>query len=94
MWFLEVLSIRVHMALFRPDDLILINVLPNAWWCWIWSQFSPELRPAFKVESYRKPYQPKVDPAQIHVKVILPVYRKMDQWRYRELNHLLVYLYN
>ena len=82
------------MALFRPDDLILINVLPNAWWCWIWSQFSPELRPAFKVESYRKPYQPKVDPAQIHVKVILPVYRKIDQWRYRELNHLLVYLYN
>ena len=45
-------------------------------------------------ESYRKPYQPKVDPAQIHVKVILSVYRKMDQWRYRELNHLLVYLYN
>ena len=49
MWFLEVLSIRVHMALFGPDDLILINVLPNAWWCWIWSQFSPELRPAFQM---------------------------------------------
>lgn len=32
--------------------------------------------------------------ARIQVKVILPGYRKIDQWRYRELNHLLVRLCN
>ena len=32
--------------------------------------------------------------ARIHVKVILPGYRKIDQWRYYELDYRLVRLYN